>query len=180
MASLAQICHTIAYTIIPNYVYMDLNRMKKLWQEEGLAGPTFYTAACRMLKASPNRTDANSFKTITGKVDDQQTYLLLQFPPPPPIDLAKIRPDSLPNASIVLSPYFCIALGSETLPYLYYVLGQGTFGGTTLRYISSESINLNMGPGPSAVDVNLFIDIVKTRPMKPLNGRKTGQIPPKT
>jgi hypothetical protein len=163
MASIVQICHTIAYTIFPNRVYTDLEGVKKLWAEEGLSGPFLYSAACRILKSPANATDATSFRTLTGKLDDGQEYYLLQFPPPPPIDLAQIRPESLPNVSIVLAPFLSVALGSDTLPITYYVLGQGTFGGTTLRYLSSESININLGPG-CPPEIERFLELVKTRP----------------
>ncbi len=175
MATIVQIAYTVAYNVLPMHFSRDLVRTKKMWAE-GLAGPYFYSVACRTLKTEASAIFANQFIATEGNFDDQQHFYLMQYPAPPPIDYSQIRPDLLPNASVILAPFFSMAIGNESLPLIYYVLGQGAFGGTTLRMVS-EGVNVNLGPSTPPV-LESFIKAVITRPQSAEANRRTGLVPP--
>ncbi len=52
--------------------------------------------------------------------------------------------------SLVLAPHFsCILRGGDNTSS-YYILGQSPIGGgTTLRMVTAEGVNCNLGPGPN-------------------------------
>ena len=64
----------------------------------------------------------------------------------------------------VLAPHFSAMIhDAETNDVAYFILGQAPLGGgTTLRSISPEGVNSNLGPGPEP-EVNAFLDAIRNR-----------------
>lgn len=57
---------------------------------------------------------------------------------------------------IILAPYFSSELRDRGGKVSYYILGQSPMGGgTTLRCVTAEGANCNLGPGPDPT-IDLF------------------------
>ena len=99
------------------------------------------------------REEATQFQLHHGRLDGVDDYYVLEYPIPPPLDLSgvditKIAPQHIPT----LVPYFsAIVRRRDTEAVSYYTLGQAPFGGTTLRLVTWDGINANLGPGPEPV-----------------------------
>jgi hypothetical protein len=150
---LPQICYDVAYFVLPHYAYNEPSRVVDLcFNTPTAAGPYFYVMACQMRKIEPVIEDAGRFRWHHGRLHDGREYHVLEYPSPPPIDLADMSPEELLKAGSppVLAPHFsAIIREAPAGPVIYYVLGQAPIGGgTTLRSVLPDGANCNLGPGP--------------------------------
>lgn len=154
--SLPQLCYDVAYFILPGYAYGDVAKVADLClTTPDAAGPFFYVMACVTRKIEPVIEDAKRFRWHHGRIADKAEFFVLEYPTPPPIDISDADIDKVLNAGepIVLAPHFSAILhDGANNSSTYYVLGQAPMGGgTTLRHVSSDGTNSNLGPGPQPV-----------------------------
>ena len=82
---------------------------------------------------------------------DGRDFLTLEYPSPPPVDMSQMTPEDLIAADkpFVLAPYFSCIIRDSAGTRSYYILGQSPIGGgATLRSVTAEGENCNLGPGP--------------------------------
>lgn len=149
---LEQSSYDIAYFILPQYVFSQLDQLiDQCVNTPTVAGPFFYVMARQAREIEPDIEAAKRFKWSNGSFDETRKFLLLEYPVPPPVDMGDADPVSLlaSGNKMVLAPHFSLILydGSDTP--LYYILGQSPLGGgTTLRQVLNGGMNCNLGPGP--------------------------------
>jgi len=146
-------CYKMAYVVLPQELHQNptatLNRIRS-WPDS--AGTLFYTKACMSSGCMPKREDAIAFRTHIGPLSADNTYLIIEYPSPPPLALEAGIP--------VLAPYFSAIIVNETTGQLaYFVLGQALTGGTTLRTVN-EGVNANLGPG-SDPTLDAFLQLLR-------------------
>lgn len=118
-------------------------------------GPGAYIVACKARGVTPSEEAMQQFQSHTGELRPGVTYYVLQFPDPAPVDMAQ--------RDFVLAPYFSAILHDPTKSgYGYFILGQGITGGTTLRTVTAEGMNANLGAGP-APTLEGFLDTLRQR-----------------
>lgn len=162
---LPQLCYDVAYFILPHYAYRDFAKITDLClNTPHAAGPFFYVMACVSRKIEPVIEDGKRFTWHHGELTAGRKYFILEYPSPPPLDLSEVPIDEMigGKSPIVLAPYFSAVLrnesGGETN---YYVLGQAPIGGgTTLRHLSADGVNSNLGPG-SAPQLTDFLAAIR-------------------
>ncbi len=151
-SSLPSLCYGIAYFILPHYAFQDCDKLTTMFVDTPTsAGPFFYFMGCQMRKTKPVREDATRFRVHHGGLDGAHDYFVLEYPTPPPVDLSRTDPTQLPPEQMpVLAPYFsAVVRHRQSRAVSYYTLGQAPFGGgTTLRSVTPEGANCNLGPGP--------------------------------
>ena len=150
--ALSQTCYEIAYFAIPTFL-ADEEKLRDIFVRNGDAtGAFFYLMACQRGKIEPVQETAAAFRVHVGQLKDGAEYYLLEYPTPPPVnpDLSKA----------VLAPHFSVVIFfADTRNAVYYILGQRPFGGTTLRSVTAEGMNFNLGPGPEP-DLNEFLEFL--------------------
>jgi hypothetical protein len=159
--SLQRICYDIAYTALPHVAFNDCDELVKMFKEGPISvGAFYYVKVCQALKVQIVREDAKRFREHCGKLDDSRDYFVLQYPTPPPIDFTGVNLGNLPREQIpVLAPYFSAVLRHhQTGAVDYLALGQALEGGgTTLRTVTPDGANGNLGPGPEP-QLDAFLD----------------------
>jgi len=149
-APLAQLCYDIAYFILPHYAHSDYNKLRDMCQQTpSSAGPFFYVMVCNMRKIEPDIETARRFGWHIGQFQDGRDYLTLEYPPP--ADISHVRPEDIlsGNSPFVLAPHYSCVIRDADGVCSYYILGQSPIGGgTTLRCITADGANCNLGPGP--------------------------------
>jgi len=151
----------MAYTALPYSAYNDCDNLVKMFKDGSIpVGAFYYVTVCKALKKEVVREDAKRFREHHGKLDEARDYFVLEYPAPPPVDLAgtdlaHIPPEKMP----VLAPHFSAVLRhTQTGVVNYYTLGQApTDGGTTLRSVTPDKLNCNLGPGPEP-QLEAFLD----------------------
>lgn len=151
---LPQLCYDVAYFILPHYAYCDFAKIADLClNTPNVAGPFFYLMACVSRKIEPVIEDGKRFTWHYGELTAGQKYFILEYPTPPPVDLSEVPIEEMigGKSPIVLAPHFSAVLRNESGGESnYYVLGQAPLGGgTTLRHVSDDGVNSNLGPGPA-------------------------------
>jgi hypothetical protein len=150
--SLQRICYDMAYTALPHCAFNDCDNLIKRFTEPGLpVGTILYISVCQALKLNIVRDDAKRFREHFGQLDDTRDYYILEYPTPPPVELSNIDMGNLPPEQIpVLAPYFsAVVRDRETKRINYFTLGQAPMGGgTTLRAVTANNENCNLGQGP--------------------------------
>jgi len=162
-ASLPQLCYDVAYFILPHYVYQDLEKLTAMCTDSPVAaGPFFYAMAAIQRKVEPNDEDAMRFRWHHGELRAGCEYFVLEYPKPPPIDLSDTPDEQLFDVKVVLAPHFSAILRGDG-DVAYFILGQAPMGGgTTLRCITRDQANCNLGPGP-APQLETFLDTLRER-----------------
>jgi len=150
---LPQMCYDIAYFVLPHYAHKDFAKLDDMCRQTPTsAGPFFYLMACQMREIEPDIEIAKTFQWHAGSLKGSIDYLTLSYPAPPPVDMSNVSPDELMNSQtpLVLAPYFSTVLRDREDKRHYYILGQSPIGGgTTLRCITADGANCNLGPGPN-------------------------------
>jgi hypothetical protein len=162
---LPTVSYALAYSVLPHYAYANLPRFRDMWsQTPSTIGPIFYVMACQLLKKEPEPAQAAQFEAVRGVLDSSREFYLFRYPLPPPVDLSGIEPEDLLEQGVtpVLAPHFSVVVtGNGSSISWYYVLGQAPIGGgTTLRYVSADGANCNLGPGPPR-DQKAFLEAVR-------------------
>ena len=150
--SLPRICYDIAYTALPHAAFNDCDGLVKMFRDGPISvGAFFYVTVCQALKTEIVREDAKRFREHFGTLDEARDYFVLEYPAPPPVDFSGVDLSRIPREKIpVLAPYFSAVLRHrQTGAVTYYILGQALEGGgTTLRSVTADDVNCNLGPGP--------------------------------
>jgi hypothetical protein len=149
--SLQHICYDIAYFILPYYVHNEPEKIVTLCTKSpSAAGPFLYLIACKHMEIEPRTEDASRLCWHHDRLDDRRDCLVLEYPTPPPVELSEASLEQLSSGDFTLAPYFSAVVheGGGCVGG-YYVLGQAPMGGgTTLRSVSRDGTNSNLGPGP--------------------------------
>lgn len=151
-----QLCYDIAYFLLPQYAYHRLDELAEMVRKAPrVAGLNLFVRAVMARKAKVRPEDAEGLRWHVGMLMDGLEHFILEYPPPPPFDLSedefieRMQSGSPP----VLAPHFSAILHAvETGEAFYFVLGQAPLGGgTTLRCVTEDQKNCNLGPGPKPV-----------------------------
>lgn len=152
---LPTLSYRIAYYLLPHYAFNEANKLIEILTSTTVpGGPFFYLMGCQAQKTEPVEEDARRFRVHHGQLDREQDYFVLEYPTPPPVDFSEYDPvefiESPPEPMPVLAPYFSAVLRHrQTSAITYYTLGQAPIGGgTTLRSVTPEGANCNLGTGP--------------------------------
>jgi hypothetical protein len=162
---LPSICYDIAYYILPHYAFRDGDKLVAMFEDTPEStGPFFYLMGCQTEKIEPVEEDARRFRVQHGALDDVRDYFLIEYPEPPPMDLTGVDVTRLPPGAMpVLAPFFSVVIRDRvTRVVRYFVLGQAPLGGTTLRSVSADGRNANLGHGPEP-DLQAFLDALRSR-----------------
>jgi len=151
---LPNISYGMAYFMLPPLLYQDPARIRGYFENAEIpAGSFLYVMYCKAQGIEPLRADAALFRSHTGVLREGTTYYVIEYPPSPPADLGR------PGAT--LAPLFSAILWTEaTGGVAYYILGQRPFGGTTLRTVTPEGTNANLGEGPPP-ELDAFLDSLR-------------------
>lgn len=154
LKQLAPVSYAIAYFVLPHNAFHDFDNLAATWADEAApAGPVFYRMGCQFHRVEPMEEHAGLFRASHGQLDDATDYYLLEYPEPPPLDFSRLFPGKkLDDAEVpVLAPFFSAMLQNrQTGVVSYYVLGQSPVGGgATLRSVTRDGVNGNLGPGPA-------------------------------
>lgn len=151
--SLPQLCYDIAYFILPQYVYQDFAKLEHMCRESPeLAGLFCYFMACRSREMEPDASVGKTFCWHLGQFNNGPEHFTLAFPPPPAIDMGDKSLEEIltGDTRIVLAPHFSCVLRNRSGEMNYFILGQAPMGGgTTMRCITSDGKNCNLGSGPT-------------------------------
>lgn len=145
---LAQDCYTMAYFVLPRYVFDDPERLISELTENGLRAGMLYMMACGMNGREPQMDLLRSFPVHAGDLGGDTRYCVVEFPTPPHVNLSDMTMEEVMASAdaVVLAPYFAAVVTRPQSPPRYFVLGQSPDGFTTLRRVTQNS-NANLGPG---------------------------------
>ena len=118
-----------------------------------------------MCKAEPIPEVALRFKAHHGKLNEMHDYFVLEYPKPPPLDISGNPPPQIaPELSLLIAPYFsAVVRHCQTKEVNYYNLGRSPMEGiTTLRSITPDKVNRNLGPGPEP-ELDPFLNQLRSR-----------------
>ena len=156
----------VAYKALPLLAFKNMDKIKEIWEAEpAAAGPAMFAEACAMSEVPPPEEMLGQFSAVKHTLSGIEFYLLIH-PVPEPVDYSDIDPIQVIQAgeTPTLAPYFsCAAYDSAGDTVKVFVLGQAAIGdGTTLRTVSSDGHNGNLGPGPQPT-IDHFIDAIWQR-----------------
>jgi hypothetical protein len=162
---LEQTSYDIAYFILPQYVFQSLDRLIDLCtQTPTAAGPFYYVMACQAREIEPDIESAKKYTWHTGDFGNRK-YLALEYPRPTPVDMRDSDPITMlqSGTNLVLASFYSVILyGGDSSPE-YFILGQAPIGGvTTVRSITADGMNCNLGPGPNP-QLDLFFAAIRER-----------------
>jgi hypothetical protein len=162
---LEQTSYDIAYFILPRYVFESLDRIIDICTTTpSAAGPFYYIMACQARGVEPDLEAAKKYQWHTGEFDNEK-YLALEYPTPAPVDMGDSDPITIMQSGVklVLAPYFSVILYGKHSQPNYYILGQSPIGGgTTVRAVTAEGMNCNLGPGPEPT-LESFFEAIRER-----------------
>ena len=162
-ASLPQTCYDIAYFVLPQFVFGDLERVTDLSTNSSEhVGSFWYLIACKAREIQPDKNVAQKFKCHCGSFDDSRKYVIFEYPTLTNDSDRSACTSRRPGNLLVLAPYYSAVLFGQSRTTDYYVLGEAPFSGTTLRRILPEGANCNLGPGPTPT-VHNFLDAIRER-----------------
>lgn len=156
---LPHICYEMAYFMLPQMLFTDAQRTIADFSGHGpTSGGYLYFIFCKAHGIEPVPEHARAFHVHVGELSEGWTYHVLEYPTPKPGTVNLLDKDS------VLAPYFSAILHRQATGEMdYYTLGQRPMvGGTTLRTVTREGVNANLGEGP-APELNAFLDALRQR-----------------
>ena len=173
--SLAQLSYTMAYRILPEYAFGERHDLR-MWSVTKACGPFFYLMTLGMAFGKrPEEADTElglKFQWYTGQLQDGRTYFLMEYPLTPEHSQTLSEKEFLQAAMTgrcVLPPYFSAMLGQVNASegtfhdVRYFVLGKSPEPGcTTLREVTADGANSNLGMGP-APDRDAFLEAIQNR-----------------
>jgi hypothetical protein len=148
---LPQLCYDVAYFILPHYAFGRLDKLSELCLDTpAVAGPFFYVMAAKAREIEPNFEHAKQFRWHYGFMEEGREYFALEYPTPPAGDHTEEPLGALLSGGMfVLAPYFSVIVRSNDEVH-YYILGQAPLNsGTTLRRVTQDGANCNLGSGPA-------------------------------
>ena len=155
-SDLFQNCYKTAYFALPRMLFSQQARALGYFTDnEYPVGPFVYAMAAQMMKFEPARADLLAIEAHSGALGDDVNYHVLQYPTPPPFDMEA--------KGGVLAPFFSAIIHNTTDNTVdYFVLGQNPLRGTTLRRVTPDGANANLGPGPNPILAE-FIEVLRGR-----------------
>ena len=151
----AQFCYRTAYFALPQLLFSQPARTLAYFTDnEYPVGPFLYAMAAQVLKVEPVREHIHAFQAHGGALAPGKNYHILQYPAPPPFDLAQ--------KGGILAPFFSAIVATAEGGTDYYVLGQNPVSGTTFRTVRPDGANANLGPGP-APELDAFVEHLRQR-----------------
>ena len=164
---LATLCYGIAYFVLPRRAFEECDQLVKIFEDPAFdAGQYFYFLGSRIQKTKPVREQGQLFRSHHGELDSAHDYYVLEYPKPAPVDFSGIDPVETPPEQLpVLAPHFSAVIRRRPSGTIrYYVLGQSPLeGGTTLRCVTPDGMNCNLGPGPEP-DLQAFLARLRAAP----------------
>lgn len=144
----------MAYGLLPQMLFSDARKTIGYFNNPAFPpGAYFYALACRARQIVPQREEALAFQAHSGDFTKGTVHYIIEYPKPPPFDLGQ--------KNSVLAPFFSAILHhQETDVVSYYTLGQRPLGGTTLRTVSRDGVNANLGEGPIP-ELKAFLDAIR-------------------
>jgi len=163
---LAPISYAVAYFVLPHGAFHEPDKFIAIWSDPVTpAGVLFYTMGCQFKGVEPLQERAAMYRASHGQLDDVIEYYLIEYPAPPPVNFSRLFPGKKTGEAEVpvLAPYLSAMLRERTTGAVsYYVLGQSPVGGgTTLRSVTHDGVNCNLGPGP-APQVEAFLERLRS------------------
>src|SRR5262245_22947265 len=161
----AQIAYDTAYFALPRRAHADIEELKSEFEDSPDLGAMFYfveTAKRRGVK--PNAEDVRALRAHTGRINSEWSYIIVEYPRFPAVDLLADMSDGLPpgGGPYVLAPYFSVVVENRRSGEVqYFVLGQSPDARTTLREVSA-TMNANLGPGCEP-DLDAFLALLRKR-----------------
>lgn len=154
-------CYRLAYFVLPQLLFAAPQRIIAHFNDASCPPALyFYVMGSVALETEVVVETGEQFQAHSGQLDAAHRYHVLQYPAPPPFDLAAESP--------VLAPFFSAIIervGSENdveNAVRYYTLGQNPQHGTTLRSVLSEGANANLGAGPPP-QLDAFLAALRAR-----------------
>lgn len=162
-----ELSYMVAYVVLPHYAFKDREKVVGMWKAgPNLPGAFLYLMACKMKEIEPVEEDVTRFKAEVHQIDGVD-YYVLQHPEPTPVDMSNLEAEEVLNSpgGFVLAPYLsCMVHDTASGAVSLYILGQAPIGGgTTLRTVTANGMNANLGPGPQPNVENLLSAITSRR-----------------
>ncbi len=160
----AQTCYTMAYFVLPQYVFNQREKLIGELSAGRIGAMFFYVLTCKMGGKEPNPEVVQSLMVHKGSLDDNHNYYIIQYPTPVPVDISELPDDQVFQAmqNVVLAPYFSAVIeDNRTKEARYFILGQSPDGHTTLRGVTLE-YNANLGRGCEP-ELELFLTLLRSR-----------------
>jgi hypothetical protein len=159
----AQDCYTMAYFILPRYVFDDAEALVARLLGDPTRAGSFYIMAASTNQHEPRWELFRSFPVHSGALDATTRYCIIEYPTPPAVDLSDLSFTEMMERTrdVVLAPYFSAILRDQNGPPRYFILGQSPDGFTTLRSVTLE-LNANLGPGCEP-QLDAFVDLLRER-----------------
>lgn len=150
--------YVAAYSILPHCVFQDFDSFIKTCQQHPeMVGKFLGTMAGETMGFRPPETYLDQYRCYLGNFDDRE-YLAIEYPTKQPGD-----EEDTDTVRQVLAPYFSVILFGSAAPPQLFNLGQAPFGNdTTVRGITGDGTNANLGPGPTP-NLELFLDAIRKR-----------------
>jgi hypothetical protein len=151
---MARVSFGIAHFFLPTLVHNEFDKFLGIWRTTvPPIALMLCEYACSAEKVRPTSEFATAFKTYEGRLHAGCDYYILEFPPASlPAQIPHDRLIELMTKSprqTVLAPYFAAIIDDHSSGRgAYYILGQRPGGGTTLRSVTADGVNANLGPGP--------------------------------
>src|SRR5689334_22146145 len=104
----AQNCYTLAYFVLPDYVFGQTDRLlHSLSSSSTLGAGVYYVMACGAHGKEPRPELIRAFAVHSGSLDDRHSYWVIQYPTPPAIDASILEgPDPFARiGEMILAPY---------------------------------------------------------------------------
>lgn len=163
--SLEQISYALAYEVLPHYAFKRISEIRNS-SRPGLrfGGPYFYILTLKLcFQMNPGNDDEHAAKYLWHRAQRSDGTLIhvLEYPVPPCV--AHVTEEQWLERvhDNVLAPHFSAIVDADTDPR-YFILGQRPLGGTTLREVTGDGRNYNLGEGPAA-NLADFVQAVKSR-----------------
>ena len=152
--------------MLPQLLFSDTQRAIGYFTNPDLpAGPFLYALFCKAQGIEPVPDHARAFQTHSGALGEGRTYHVLEYPWPRQevVNLRDTVTGPLIPGGAVLAPFFSAILQTQTTGEVaYYTLGQRPMGGTTLRTVTREGMNANLGEGP-VPELSAFLDVLRQK-----------------
>ncbi|WAS92635.1 hypothetical protein [Nannocystis punicea] len=134
----AQLCYTTAYFVLPRCIAADPAKLLRDLETQPRTTPAvMYLMACELEDSEPHEQDVAALTVQPAALGDRLRCQVLAYPHYPPV-------------GVVLPPYFSVLVHAEGEAEVlhYFILGQSPTGATTLRTVTPDEANVNLGPGP--------------------------------
>ncbi|WP_372364976.1 hypothetical protein [Candidatus Uabimicrobium sp. HlEnr_7] len=161
--SVAQNCYTMAYYILPPYIFNEKEKVLTELKIGRLGAMFFYTLTCMQANDEPTPEAMNALAVDAGSFENHD-YYVITYPTPPPVNMMNSVEELFDSKErSVLAPYFSAVIQEkESKKMRYFILGQSPHGMTTFRSVTIDAegmCNANLGPG-CLPELPLFLEML--------------------